>query len=91
MDENSTDPIPNTRFGNPDFFLITYLVMWGVDLAIPGPGPVGPGLLVGTPIAAIGVVVSFIRWRRLSPRQKLCLCLLLIVPVFAIGLFVPGL
>ena len=91
LEETTTDPPRKTRFGNPDFFLIAYLAVWGVDLSIKWFGSGAIGWFLGTPIAAIGLVVSLVRWRHLHVRQRICSGVLLIATIFGAATVLPAL
>jgi hypothetical protein len=85
LTDNRDNQGRRVRLGNPDFFLIVYVAIWVVDLAMARFNSGSLGLLLGTPIAMVGMVVSLCRWRQLSLAQRACSCALLGVALYATG------
>lgn len=89
IEENQSKKI--IYFGNPDFYFTAF---WGIvilDLAIESFATGAVTLLVAIPIAIIGIIISIIRWRKISIRQRIFALILLASVLIGIYLLLPGL
>ena len=79
------------RFGNPDFFFIAFFAIVGLDLGIERFASGNLILVLGIPIATIGIIISLFRWSKLVTRQKVIVFVLLASILLGTYLLLPGL